>query len=82
MGLSNYSEGDFWVYENDPTNRARVHKGDCGYCNHGEGIHGQGDSENARWHGPFATIEAACDEMDDLGKRDSGACYFCDPCYG
>ena len=71
----------FWVYENYPTNRARVHRGDCKFCNHGEGK-GRGirNPNNGRWHGPFDTVEAACDKMCCLDKKDSGGCGFCKPC--
>ena len=72
--------GEFWVYENDPTNRARVHRGDCQYCNHGDGVHGRRNPNKARWHGPFTTIKAACDKMRCLGKKDSGGCGYCKPC--
>ena len=74
-------DGEFWVYENDPANRARVHRADCKFCNHGKGIHGGGGNpENARWHGPFPTVKAACDKMRELGKKDSGGCGYCKPC--
>ncbi len=69
----------FWVYENDPRDRARVHRADCGFCNHGKGKGGRGKS-NGRWHGPFATIKAACDKMRELDRKDSGECGYCKPC--
>ena len=29
---------DYWIYENwTATSKAKVHKGTCPYCNHGEG---------------------------------------------
>ena len=73
-------DGEFWVYENDPANRARVHRGDCPYCNHGDGIHDGGNPSNSRWHGPFTTIKAACDKMRCLNKKDSRGCGYCKPC--
>ena len=73
-------DGGFWVYENDPTNRARVHRADCKFCNHGDGVHGRRNPDKARWHGPFTTIKAACDKMRCLGKKDSGGCGYCKPC--
>ncbi len=77
---STESPGEFWVYENYPTNRTRVHWGDCGFCNHGEGKRGIRNPDNARWHGPFATIKAACEKMRGLKKKDSGECGYCKPC--
>ena len=73
------ADGEFWVYENYPTNKARVHRADCGFCNHGKGKDGRGSS-NGRWHGPFATIKAACDKMRCLDRKDSGECGYCKPC--
>ena len=80
MASSNVGEGEFWVYENYPTNRARLHRGDCIFCNHGKGVSGRGGSKNVHWHGPFATLKAACDKLNELGKKDSGVCYYCNPC--
>ena len=79
MGLSNCSEGEFWVYEDDPTNRARVHRGDCRFCNHGKGVRTERDLNN-RWHGPFSTCGDAFAAMRRLGKRDTGGCGACCPC--
>lgn len=68
----------FWVYEDDPTNRARVHRGDCRYCNHGKGT-GAGRLSDNRWHGPYATRADAFAAMRRLGKRDIGGCGICRP---
>ena len=73
-------DGEFWVYENYPTNRARVHRADCRFCNYGDGIDGRGNPDNGRWHGPFATIKEACEKMRGLKKKDSGECGYCKPC--
>ena len=48
----------YWVYENDPTNKAMVHEDSCGFCNYGEGVRG-GSLDNGRWHGPFESGEEA-----------------------
>ena len=64
----------FWVYEDDPTNRARVHRGDCRYCNPC-GIR----KPDNRWHGPYATSADAFAIMRRLGKRDTGGCGTCRP---
>ena len=64
----------FWVYEDDPTNRARVHRGDCRYCN----PCGTRKPDN-RWHGPYATRADAFAAMRRLGKRDTGGCGICRP---
>ena len=40
----------YWVYEDDPTNRVRVHKAICSRCNDGQGLKGSRHLDN-RWHG-------------------------------
>ena len=75
---------EFYVYENTSTNRARVHKADCGFCNHGEGSRRRRKAKspgvgNVRWHGPCDTREAAFAAMKRLGKKDIGACSACNP---
>lgn len=66
----------YWVYEDDPTSKARVHKGTCGYCNHGRGIRGSRLSDN-RWIGPFETEEEAIDKALRTGRSDVRRCKSC-----
>lgn len=68
----------FWVYEDDPTNRARVHRGNCRYCNHGKGTRTKRLSDN-RWHGPYSTSADAFATARRLGKRNTGGCGVCRP---
>ena len=66
----------YWVYEDDPTNRVRVHKATCGYCSDGKGIKGSRLPDN-RWLGPFGTKQEAIDEALKTGRRDArgrGSC--------
>ena len=79
MGLSNCSEGEFWVYENDPTNKACVHRGSCKDCNHGEGVQPERLPHN-RWHGPYTTCADAFAVARSLEKRDTRGCRNCNPC--
>lgn len=71
-------QGDFYVYEDDPTNRARVHRGECRYCNYGKGLRGQRDPNN-RWRGPYPTSESAFDFARSLRKKDTAGCGVCNP---
>ena len=48
----------YWVYADEPTDKALVHLGTCGYCNHGAGLRRSRLSDN-RWVGPFETEEEA-----------------------
>ena len=66
----------YWVYEDDPTNMARVHKGTCGYCNHGRGIKGNRLADN-RWIGPFETESEAIERGRVTGRADVRGCKIC-----
>ncbi len=44
----------YWIYEDEPTDKALVHKGTCGFCNQGQGVRGSRLRDN-RWIGPFET---------------------------
>ena len=73
-GITLPPNGEFWVKEDDPTNRARVHKRNCQYCNPGRIT-----KPDNRWHGPFASRGDAFAAMRTLGRRDAGGCGICKP---
>ena len=72
------STGQYWVYENWRAHghRATVHRGDCGHCNHGSGVHAGSGTHNGSWHGPFSTA----DEAAALGRRQGAAVRACASC--
>lgn len=72
-----FSKG-YWVYEDDPTNRARVHKATCRFCNQGRGLHGSRFADN-RWHGPFLTREEAFSKLRATGRSNADGCKVCNP---
>lgn len=43
----------FWVYINEPNDKALVHGADCSFCNNGEGMQDEKSRFNGEWHGPF-----------------------------
>lgn len=69
----------YWVYDNWTINKARVHYGNCSYCNEGRGIHSSSSGKNSRWLGPFGAV----DEADDVARRQKRAitdrCSVCSP---
>lgn len=69
---------EFWAYENWRAHghRATVHRGDCGACNHGRGVHGGGETANGKWHGPFSSSDEARSAAGRHGAevRDCGLC--------
>ena len=66
----------YWVYEDDVTDNARVHKGTCGFCNHGRGIRGTRRSDN-RWIGPFETESEAHRQALRTGRSGVRGCKVC-----
>lgn len=71
----------WWVYEDDPTKRVRVHESTCAYCRDGRGLHGSRLPDN-RWHGPFATREEATATALSTGRADARGCGACLPDMG
>ena len=51
----------FYVYENWRArgHKAVIHRGSCGFCNHGKGLTTGTRPEHGRWLGPFTTLSAA-----------------------
>ena len=78
-GVRPQRSGGYWVYEDRPTSRARVHEGTCRYCNHGEGMgKGRIEAEN-EWYGPFVSREDAFRRAGATGQRDVRGCGVCRP---
>nr|WP_300377247.1 F0F1 ATP synthase subunit beta [Henriciella sp.] len=70
---------DFWVYEHFSKKRARIHTGDCRYCNHGQGVGGDQTNDDDKWHGPFDTFAKAEKAANALNHKDTRACGVCKP---
>lgn len=68
--------GNFWVYINDPINKAILHLADCSYCNHGEGIHPEKSGSNSTWSGPLDEASAR-NTARISGKKDIRWCSHC-----
>ena len=64
------------VYEDDLTNRARIHKAGCNRCNDGRGIKGERLPDN-RWHGPYRSKQEAINRALETGRQDARGCWFC-----
>jgi F-type H+/Na+-transporting ATPase subunit beta len=69
---------NFYVYEDDTTNKARVHTGRCMHCNEGKGRK-LTRQPNGRWYGPYGTQAAAQSFAEGLKKKDTNACGLCLP---
>ena len=68
----------YWVYVDDVTNRARLHRGSCKFCNHGAGVTATRRSDN-RWEGPFTDPDDAATAAVCADKRDTKPCGHCQP---
>ena len=71
---------DYWVYENWTVKKAKIHKGSCPYCKHGQGTDKPTPSSgrNDEWHGPYSTLEAAEVVAERTGQPVS-RCQHCNP---
>lgn len=70
---------EFWVYENWVRNKAIVHRGECGSCNGGRGIHGSRTTKSSTWHGPFSSAGAALDQAKSCRRERTEGCKHCSP---
>jgi hypothetical protein len=50
---------EFWYYADKVSRTYRVHRGDCGACKHGTGMHGHQRISQNEWPGPFQTFGQA-----------------------
>jgi hypothetical protein len=66
----------FWVLENTNNNYARIHMGNCRYCNSGRV---KPSNKRAVWRGPFTTYDAAHSMIRSAKKQLSDACTACKP---
>jgi hypothetical protein len=69
----------YWVYENIPLRRTRVHLGSCSFCRDGRGIHGGGKRPSGAWYGPFDTVQEAERLAASRKRLDNQKCPECLP---
>ena len=69
----------YYIYENWRArgHRAMIHQGACHCCNDGTGVRGGYDPQNAEWHGPFPTLEAARAHQRRLNAKKREECSKC-----
>src|SRR4051812_24959940 len=68
---------DFWIFEDKPNKRVRIHRAGCGPR---KGAGGP-PLEGRMWHGPFASYAEAFTAAREMGrgKNDQINCWFCRP---
>lgn len=71
----------FYIYENwAAENKARIHRADCVFCNHGRGIHpDKQEGRNGMWDGPYATYSEVIAAARRLRGRVISDCKKCQP---
>ena len=66
----------WWVYENLPRRRGRIHLSECSFCNDGQGLHNS-SAPTGRWYGPFESVEAAVEQGLKTRAGDLAGCGVC-----
>jgi len=69
----------YWVYENWVRSKAIVHKEDCSFCNHGNGLHGSRHTKSSTWHGPFVSAVMAMNRAKQCRRDRTEGCQKCCP---
>ena len=69
----------FYVYENWTHDRARIHRGKCGYCNDGQGTQNSSSNRNGQWLGPYPDRETAVRVARAKNRSDTRECGACNP---
>ena len=66
----------FQFYENKIWNKARIHYSDCSFCNFGEGIHPNANSDTGRWSEQFNSLDEVISAAIATGRKVS-VCKRC-----
>jgi len=69
----------FWVYENEPASKAKIHLGICPWCRNGLGTDKPKEiGIRDAWHGSFENYEQALDCAEST-SRPVSSCGHCVP---
>lgn len=69
----------YYVYEDLPTNSAKLHLSSCSYCNNGKGFQSNVTDMNTKWYGPFNTLQEAEMVAVGTGRKYIDTCKICNP---
>lgn len=60
----------FYFYFNHPNRKVRIHKGECNFCNEGQGVQNNVHGErNGGWRGGFSSYKEARNEAQAVGQE-------------
>jgi hypothetical protein len=70
---------DFWIFQDNPNKRIRIHRAECGTRKGRQGPLPEGRS----WHGPYPNYDEALGKAKELTRRPGAQvnCRFCHPQY-
>ena len=74
---------EYWVFEDKPTPRIRVHQGQCSHCNFGMGRNRGAPPTTTKWHGPYGDVKIAWAkgiELADARRIDDDNARECKCC--
>ncbi len=66
----------FWVYVNEPNDKALVHEATCSFCNDGAGMASDKLASNGKWLGPYSQEQAEKSALNS-GKKLIRWCGIC-----
>jgi len=66
----------FWVYVNEPNDKAFVHLASCSHCNDGQGVACERLESNGQWLGPYDQERAKRCALNS-GKKTVRWCGHC-----
>lgn len=72
----------YYVYHNWRVvkgGKAKIHRGSCGSCNNGQGVHNSDSTKNCKWLGPFKTKQDALTQARKTGAARVSRCRICNP---
>jgi len=73
---------EYWVYVNEASKKAELHKSKCGSCKYGRTMHGKRTASNDRWEGPFDARDRAWECAESAATKFGGVptkCALCHP---
>jgi hypothetical protein len=66
----------YWVYVNQPNNKALIHDSTCPFCDDGRGMTNDKLAHNGQWLGPFDE-STAVRKAKAVGKKTTRWCSQC-----
>lgn len=60
----------YYIYQNHPTKKIRIHIVECSFCSNGNGLQkNTRNEENGKWYGSFKNYEEAIKNATNLANK-------------